>query len=113
MRVFFPVHVSNEYSTSTPTEADIKERSAQYGRWPLQLVSYFLFHKTYKHSFLQRLITGPPIGGGLAASNWRWLFYLNLPLTGIVMIIVAMFVNLKVPKGTMREKLGRMDWTGN
>jgi MFS family permease len=57
--------------------------------------------------------TGPPIGGGLAASNWRWLFYLNLPLTGIVMIIVALFVNLKVPKGTMREKLGKMDWTGN
>ena len=45
--------------------------------------------------------------------NWRWLFYLNSPLTGIVMIIVAMFVNLNVLKGTMRDKLCRMDWTGN
>ena len=25
--------------------------------------------------------TGPPIGGALASSNYRWLFYLNLPLT--------------------------------
>jgi hypothetical protein len=38
---------SNKYSTSTPTEADIKERWAQYGHWPLQLVSYFLFHNMY------------------------------------------------------------------
>jgi hypothetical protein len=59
---------------------------------------------------LPRLITGPPIGGALAASNYRWLFYLNLPLTGVVFAVVALFMNLKVPAGTIREKLGRMDW---
>ena len=53
---------------------------------------------------------GPPIGGGLASKNYRWLFYLNLPLTGIVFAVVALFMNLKVPAGTIREKLGRMDW---
>jgi len=57
--------------------------------------------------------TGPPIGGALAASNYRWLFYLNLPLTGVVFAVVALFMNLKVPAGTIREKLGRMDWIGN
>jgi hypothetical protein len=56
------------------------------------------------------LSTGPPIGGALAASNYHWLFYLNLPLTGIVFAVVALFMNLKTPAGTMREKLGRMDW---
>jgi len=57
--------------------------------------------------------TGPPIGGALAASNYRWLFYMNLPLTAGVLVIVGLFMNLKTPPGTMREKLGRMDWIGN
>jgi predicted MFS family arabinose efflux permease len=57
--------------------------------------------------------TGPPIGGALAASNYRWLFYMNLPLTAGVLAIVGLFMNLKKPPGTMREKLGRMDWIGN
>jgi hypothetical protein len=35
---------------------------------------------------------------------------MNLPLTGAVFAVTALFVNLKVPGGTIREKLGRMDW---
>jgi MFS family permease len=57
--------------------------------------------------------TGPPIGGALAVKNYRWLFYMNLPLTAGVAAIVGLFMNLKIPPGTMREKLGRMDWIGN
>ncbi|KIM79120.1 hypothetical protein PILCRDRAFT_823692 [Piloderma croceum F 1598] len=57
--------------------------------------------------------SGPLIGGAFAASNYRWLFYMNLPLTAIVIVIVALFMNLKTPPGTVREKLGRMDWVGN
>lgn len=54
--------------------------------------------------------TGPPIGGALASSNYRWLFYLNLPLTAVIIGVVAAFVNLKTPSGTIRSKLARMDW---
>jgi len=54
--------------------------------------------------------SGPPIGGALAVKNYRWLFYMNLPLTAGVAAIVGLFMNLKTPPGTMREKLGRMDW---
>ena len=53
---------------------------------------------------------GPLIGGAFAASNYRWLFYMNIPLTAIVIGIVGLFMNLKTPPGTMKEKLGRMDW---
>lgn len=57
--------------------------------------------------------SGPPIGGALASSYWPALFYINLPLTAIVAVIVGLFLKLKTPEGTYREKLGRMDWIGN
>ncbi|ORY88553.1 iron permease [Leucosporidium creatinivorum] len=57
--------------------------------------------------------TGPPIGGALASSYWPALFYINLPLTAIVAVIVGLFLKLKTPEGTYSEKLGRMDWLGN
>ncbi|GAA6000896.1 hypothetical protein JCM10207_004709 [Rhodosporidiobolus poonsookiae] len=54
---------------------------------------------------------GPPIGGALAnAGAWRWLFYLNLPLTGIAMILIVIFLDVKTPKTTFKEKLALMDY---
>jgi hypothetical protein len=38
---------------------------------------------------------------------------MNLPLTIGVIIICGLFIDLKVPEGTVREKLGRIDWIGN
>ncbi|KAG8927324.1 hypothetical protein FRC01_007659 [Tulasnella sp. 417] len=58
---------------------------------------------------------GPPIGGAFSQSNWRWLFYMNLPLTGFAALL-AVF-SLKLIKGptedTLRNKIRRMDLTGN
>lgn len=57
---------------------------------------------------------GPLVGGALANSGqWRWLFYLNLPIAGVAAALVAAFLRLKTPPGTLREKLARMDWIGN
>ncbi|GAA6007140.1 MDR family MFS transporter [Rhodotorula paludigena] len=54
---------------------------------------------------------GPPIGGALAnAGAWRWLWYLNLPLTGIAFVLVMLFLDVKAPKLTTKEKLERMDY---
>lgn len=53
---------------------------------------------------------GPPIGGALAEHNYRWLFYMNIPLIAAVLVIVGLFMDLKTPPGTMREKLRQMDW---
>ncbi|EKM56789.1 uncharacterized protein PHACADRAFT_254111 [Phanerochaete carnosa HHB-10118-sp] len=57
---------------------------------------------------------GPVVGGALAQrGQWRWLFYLNLPLTGFAAILVVAFLKLQTPPGSLREKLSRMDWIGN
>ncbi|KAG8927326.1 hypothetical protein FRC01_007661 [Tulasnella sp. 417] len=58
---------------------------------------------------------GPPIGGAFSQSNWRWLFYLNLPLTGFAALL-ALF-SLQLIKGptedTFENKIRRLDLTGN
>ncbi|KAI0345553.1 Mfs1.2 [Trametopsis cervina] len=57
---------------------------------------------------------GPLVGGALTeAGQWRWLFYLNLPVCGVAGLFVLLFLKLKTPEGSLREKLSRMDWIGN
>ncbi|TBU53297.1 iron permease [Dichomitus squalens] len=57
---------------------------------------------------------GPTIAGSLAQdATWRWLFYLNLPLAGISFVLVAVFLRVRTPEGSIREKLARVDWIGN
>ncbi|KAJ6542004.1 MFS general substrate transporter [Mycena vulgaris] len=59
-------------------------------------------------------VVGPIIGGGLAARGaWRWLFYLNLPISCVAAIFVVLFLRLPTPPGTFREKIGRLDLIGN
>lgn len=54
---------------------------------------------------------GPPVGGALASAGaWRWLYYLNLPLTGMALVLVFFFLRLKEPKTSARERLAQMDY---
>jgi MFS family permease len=59
-------------------------------------------------------VIGPVIGGILATSgSWRWLFYLNLPVSGVAGVSALIFMKLPTPAGTFLEKFQRLDWMGN
>ncbi|KAI0364582.1 MFS general substrate transporter [Pilatotrama ljubarskyi] len=59
-------------------------------------------------------LSGPVVGGTLAAAGqWRWLFYLNLPVCGVALILILLFLRLPTPPGTFAEKFSRLDWIGN
>ncbi|KAF8839383.1 MFS general substrate transporter [Paxillus ammoniavirescens] len=59
-------------------------------------------------------VVGPVVGGSLASrGQWRWLFYLNLPIAFVAGVSVLLLLDLPTPPGTFREKFMRMDWIGN
>ncbi|KAJ7165706.1 iron permease [Mycena crocata] len=60
---------------------------------------------------------GPPIGGALSSTKhkvlWRWLFYLNLPLTVLAFTLVLVCLSVRTPEGSVGSKLAQVDWIGN
>jgi len=57
---------------------------------------------------------GPVIGGALAEyGDWRWLFYLNIPICGTVAALIVVFLRVRTPPGTLAEKFRQIDWMGN
>ncbi|KAH8810346.1 major facilitator superfamily domain-containing protein [Flagelloscypha sp. PMI_526] len=57
---------------------------------------------------------GPIIGGSLAErASWRWLFYMNLPISGIAIGFVFVFLRVRTPPGAIKSKLAAVDWSGN
>ncbi|KAJ6550611.1 iron permease [Mycena vulgaris] len=57
---------------------------------------------------------GPVVGGSLAQKGqWRWIFYLNIPICGLTGLLVLLFLNLRTPPGTFSEKFKKIDFFGN
>ncbi|KAI9442690.1 Mfs1.2 [Lactarius indigo] len=60
---------------------------------------------------------GPVIGGSLAQSgHWYALyspFHLNLPICAFNATLVVLFMRLKTPHATLKEKLSKIDFIGN
>ncbi|KAH0836447.1 MFS general substrate transporter [Lanmaoa asiatica] len=56
---------------------------------------------------------GPIVGGTLAEHGlWRWIFYLNLPITLVACVLTILLLDLPIPQGSYREKFTQMDWIG-
>jgi EmrB/QacA subfamily drug resistance transporter len=38
---------------------------------------------------------GPVLGGALAEANWRWIFYMNIPICGVALVAILLFMRLQ------------------
>ncbi|KAF4631713.1 hypothetical protein G7Y89_g6424 [Cudoniella acicularis] len=54
---------------------------------------------------------GPVVGGLLAETNWRWIFYMNIPICAIPLVTVTVFMHVKT--GGEASKIRHLDYLGN
>lgn len=59
-------------------------------------------------------VTGPAVGEALSEkSEWRWIFWINLPFVVTAFIILAVFASLKDrAPGSILAQLQDYDWIG-
>ncbi|RYP70056.1 hypothetical protein DL769_005102 [Monosporascus sp. CRB-8-3] len=54
---------------------------------------------------------GPILGGVLAERNWRWIFYMNIPICAIPFATILLFMRVKTGNGN--AKIRDLDYLGN
>lgn len=57
--------------------------------------------------------TAPVLGGVFSEHSWPWIFWINLPIGAAALIILFIFLDIKVPLLTGREKWQKLDLVGN
>ncbi|PHH79137.1 hypothetical protein CDD82_2576 [Ophiocordyceps australis] len=58
-------------------------------------------------------IAGPVVGGALADWNWRWCFYLTVPICGVVLPVMVVYLRIKHLPFQWKSVLVQVDWIGN
>lgn len=73
------------------------------------------YHGIIFGTFGTGISIGPVIGGAIAQSrHWRWVFWLNLPLGGVTLVLQLIFLQITYRKVfTFKQKAKQIDWVGN
>lgn len=73
------------------------------------------YHGIIFGTFGTGISIGPVIGGAIAQSrHWRWVFWLNLPLGGVTLVLQLIFLQITYRKVfTFKQKVKQIDWVGN
>jgi MFS family permease len=60
---------------------------------------------------------GPVVGGALAQANWRWIFYLNIPICGAALAAILLFMRVREGGLTFnngqKSKFLQLNYLGN
>ncbi|KAI0172776.1 major facilitator superfamily domain-containing protein [Hypoxylon sp. FL1284] len=57
---------------------------------------------------------GPVLGGVFASRlDWRWCFWINLPISGAVFLVLLVFLKVSTPHTPVWEGLKAIDWSGS
>lgn len=60
-------------------------------------------------------MAGPVVGGVLADTNWRWIFFINLPIGTLALVLLFVFLripNNSIHQGAWWKQLKRIDFVG-
>ncbi|KAK6454901.1 major facilitator superfamily domain-containing protein [Scheffersomyces xylosifermentans] len=57
-------------------------------------------------------VLGPLIGGALSKVDWRWCFYINLPIGGVAFVFLQLAFHPPPPQGRIRDKFKTLDYMG-
>ncbi|KAK7959687.1 uncharacterized protein PG986_004541 [Apiospora aurea] len=56
--------------------------------------------------------SGPLIGGAFTQFDWRWCFWINLPIGGLTFLLLVLFLDVHSPRTRIREGVKAIDWIG-